>query len=108
MIRRNPDFLKGEELTMSNGWIHNFLKRHELKQRSMNGESGSLTMTDQIIEKTTEIRNILKDYDLKDIYNMDETGLYYRQTPTKTISRNPVPGVKVDKTRLTIDPKFHL
>ncbi|KAG2193447.1 hypothetical protein INT46_011083 [Mucor plumbeus] len=82
----------GEELTMSNGWIHNFLKRHELKQRSMNGESGSLTMTDQIIEKTTEIRNILKDYDLKDIYNMDETGLYYRQAPTKTISRNPVPG----------------
>jgi hypothetical protein len=33
---------------------------------------------------------------------MDETGLYYRQVPTKTISRNPVPGVKVDKTRLTI------
>ena len=102
LIRQNPDFLKGEEPTMSNGWIHNFLKRHELKHRSMNGESGSLTMTDQIIEKTPEIRNILKDYDLKDIYNMDETGLYYRQAPTKTISRNPVPGVKVDKTRLTI------
>jgi hypothetical protein len=59
-------------------------------------------MTDQIIEKTTEIRNILKDYDLKDTYNMDKTGLYYRQASTKTISRNPVPGVKVDKTRLTI------
>jgi hypothetical protein len=59
-------------------------------------------MTDQIIEKNSEIRNILKDYDLKDIYNMDETDLYHRQTPTKTISRNPVPGVKVDKTRLTI------
>ncbi|KAG2207836.1 hypothetical protein INT46_007002 [Mucor plumbeus] len=102
LIRQNPDFLKGEEPTMSNGWIYNFLKRHELKHRSMNGESGSLTMTDQIIEKTPEIRNILRDYNLKDIFNMDETGLYYRQAPTKTISRNPVPGVKVDKTRLTI------
>ena len=34
--------------------------------------------------------------------HMDKIGLYYKQAPTKTISRNPVPGVKVDKTRLTI------
>jgi hypothetical protein len=37
LIRQNPDFLKGEELAMSNGWIHNFLKRHDLKHRSING-----------------------------------------------------------------------
>lgn len=33
---------------------------------------------------------------------MDETDLYYRSSSMKTMSKAPVSGVKVDKTRMTI------
>jgi hypothetical protein len=50
---------------------------------------------EQIIEK-------IKQYKLQDIYNMDETGLFYRMSPDKTISTRQIEGSKKDKTRMTV------
>ena len=69
----------------------------------MNGEAGSVEIHESSIqEQLRKIRDIIQHYELKDIYNMDETGLFYRSAPKKTISTNSVPGVKVDKARLTV------
>ena len=40
---------------------------------------------------------ILKDADPSDVYNMDETGLWYRQLPSKTLSKAIRKGVKKAK-----------
>lgn len=38
----------------------------------------------------------------EDIYNMDETGLFYRATPQKSLAKEAVAGSKVNKERITI------
>jgi hypothetical protein len=55
------------------------------------------------IEETLEhIKNRIKEYKLCDIYNMDETGLFYNLAPDTTIARQQIEGSKKDKTRITI------
>lgn len=59
------------------GWLYKFKKRHSLKRIVKHGEDASVD--DAVIEEALpQLREILKEYDLKDIYNMDETGLFYR------------------------------
>ncbi|KAF0714158.1 Aste57867_4014 [Aphanomyces stellatus] len=41
-------------------------------------------------------------YDKSDIYNMDETGLFYNYQPNTTISNEPRSGVKKDKSRISV------
>ena len=35
------------------------------------------------------IQNILKDYSPNDIFNVDETGLYWKMEPNRTLSTGP-------------------
>jgi len=95
-------FLCNEEnFKRSTGWIDNFKKRHNLKQYSIHGEAASAPLQDlEIMRKN--LREILKDYDPKDIFNCDETGLYWKTRPTRTISNGPVAGRKQSKDRVTI------
>lgn len=61
----------------SNGWLESFKNRHGIRSYRRFGESGSVNM--EVIEgERPKIREILDKYELKDIYNMDETGLFYR------------------------------
>lgn len=56
----------------SNGWLESFKNRHGIRSYRRFGESGSVNM--EVIEgERPKIREILDKYELKDIYNMDET-----------------------------------
>ena len=67
----------------------------------LHGEGASVD-TEAADEKLPEIQEIVSRYNPKNIYNMDETALYYSAAPKTTISTNKVSGTKVDKKRLTI------
>ena len=41
-------------------------------------------------------------YELKDISNMDETGLFYSMALDRTIAKQQIEGSKKDKTRIAI------
>jgi hypothetical protein len=43
----------------------------------------------------------LSNYEPKDVYNMDETGLYFRANPNKILARGKVKGPKLQKERVT-------
>ena len=47
------------------------------------------------------IQSILMDYERQDIYNMDETGLFWRRSPNCTLSTTAEPGIKQSKERIT-------
>ena len=47
------------------------------------------------------IRERIKAYSLKDVYNMDETGLYPSLASDPTIARHQIEGAKKNKTRLS-------
>ncbi|CAG8727715.1 1749_t:CDS:2 [Cetraspora pellucida] len=64
------------DFKFSHSWLYKFKKRHGLKQIVKHEEDASVD--DAIIEEALpRLREILKEYDLKDIYNMNETGLFY-------------------------------
>jgi hypothetical protein len=48
-----------------------------------------------------KLHAIYKQYDAKDIYNMDETGLYWKAMPDRTLSFKAVISGKRAKSRIT-------
>lgn len=80
------------------------LKRSGLKTRyAHHRESGSVDLTTENIQnELRKIENLLKDYPPQDILNFDETGLFYQQAPRRTISAEPLGGLRRSKKRLTM------
>ena len=59
--------------TASNGWINGFKECHNLKQYVKWGEAKSTPM-ETLNEERKILHEIIKDYDLEDVFNCDETG----------------------------------
>lgn len=67
----------------------------------MYGEAGSVNLAD-IEPRMAEIRSIAKQYPSEDIYNVDETGLYWKRSPNRTLDTQRRAGRKVQKARITV------
>jgi hypothetical protein len=94
--------ISSEELKFSSGWLQNFKKRFGLRSVKMHGEAASAPLTSLDEERVT-LRRLLSDYRQEDIFNADETGLFYRMPPGRTLATSSnVPGHKKDKTRITV------
>ena len=96
----------GEDLAVtdfqySRGWLSRFKKRHGIRMFKSHGEAGSAQAS--VVQNGREqLRDELRDWSPKDVYNMDETGLFYRLEPTATLATAAVPGKKKSKDRLTV------
>lgn len=87
----------------SNGWLEKFINRHDIVFRSLCGESASVNI--ETVEAWKHlVPTLCTGYEAKDIFNIDETGLLYRQQPRKTyIQRGDQgKGGKDCKQRLTV------
>lgn len=76
------DKLGVEGFKASNGWLEKWKKRHFIRRVTVCGESGDVSgpTVDSWKERLAEI---LHGYELKDIYNIDETGCFWRSLPDK-------------------------
>ncbi|XP_013164004.1 PREDICTED: tigger transposable element-derived protein 6-like isoform X2 [Papilio xuthus] len=90
-----------EKFRASNGWLQNFKKRNEIVFRKICGESVNETVCDDWKDKLAELT---AGYDPEDIFNADETGLFYKCLPDKTLSfkGDECNGGKNSKLRLTV------
>ncbi len=70
-------YLDHPPFEFSNGWFEAFKVRHGIKKHCRFKESGSVDMT-TIAAALPGIRQVLDAYEWRDIYNMDESGLFYR------------------------------
>ncbi|XP_064464099.1 tigger transposable element-derived protein 6-like [Ornithodoros turicata] len=59
-------------------------------------------VSDMMLVEKARFLGPLQDYSPEDIYNIDETALFYRLGPTRTLAANPVSGTKRSKARLTV------
>ena len=84
--------LKEDKFKGSNGWIDSFKKWHNLKLYSVHGESASAPLED-LDAMWNKIRQTLKDYDPKNIFNCNKTGLFWKMKPGRTISNGLVSGI---------------
>src|ERR1044072_1514935 len=79
-------YLGHPEFQASTGWLDKFKKRHGIIQKVISGESADVSETDCNRWRETVLKNILDIYDPKDIFNADETGLFFKCLPNKTLS----------------------
>lgn len=95
--------LKMENFAASNGWLESFCRRHGITFKSICGESAEVNV-DDVKDWKTKLPWILRNYSPKDVFNADETGLYYRAMPNKTfaLKNENCAGKKAAKQRLTI------
>ena len=74
-------------------------KRFNIKEYKRQGEAVSVSI-DQIPSYRNELRNTIKEYNLRNVYNCDETALYWHIDPDKTLASGPVQGKKSQKIEL--------
>ncbi|MFQ6665709.1 hypothetical protein Gotur_032334 [Gossypium turneri] len=65
------------EFNFSIDWLERFKARHGIKSYRRFGEGGLVVM-ENIEDASPQIRAKLEYFDWKDIYNIDQTGLFYR------------------------------
>lgn len=91
------------EFKASKGWLESFIKRHNIKFGSMSGERGDVKQA-TITEWKDKLPTLCAGYAPKDIFNMDETGLFFRDTTRKTFhfKGDDCAGGKRSKERITV------
>ncbi|EGZ08334.1 hypothetical protein PHYSODRAFT_417818, partial [Phytophthora sojae] len=89
------------EGTISLSWIQRFKFRHRVTLHKMHGEAGSVDTAD-LGQQRAELMELLDEYNPQDIFNIDETALFYRMLPSQTLATKSVAGKKKDKTRISI------
>ncbi|KAI6652943.1 Tigger transposable element-derived protein 6 [Oopsacas minuta] len=87
----------------SNGWLEKFRSRYNIAFKTLCGESASVD-PGTVDTWKQQLHTIIGGYSPEDIFNCDETGLYYKVLPTKSlVEKNKIcNGTKTSKDRLTI------
>ena len=97
---------KSLELTdfrTSDGWLDKWKQRHNVTFKAVSGEGNAVTPEMTTSWSETYLSTILSKYELKDIYNADEFGLFYQVLPDKSLhyKGERCNGGKHSKVRLT-------
>ena len=64
------------DFTASNGWLESFSSRHQLRFATLHGESAGVDLS-VCNQWKNQLPRLCEGYDLKDIYNVDETGIFF-------------------------------
>ena len=93
------------DFTASNGWLARFKQRHGLSNKISHGESLDADETG-VDEFRNELTRLVSSANLSNsqLYNADETGLFWLSTPTNTLANEEekkVAGHKKSKQRIT-------
>lgn len=95
--------LKCDKFSASDGWLQKWRRRHNISFKCISGESADVNQEDveQFFQK---LPAMLLGYEARDVYNADESGLYFRALPDKTLTLKGerCAGGKMSKERLTI------
>ena len=88
----------------SNGWMEKFKQRFNLDYKKFCGEKKSADYENAEKWLKQQLPEILSNFDPNDIYNCDETGLYFRGLPDRGFvpGSKKASGGKIPKERLTI------
>jgi hypothetical protein len=97
------DSLGIENFQGSDGWLTRFKERHNIKFKQICGESRSVDV-DVVKNWKENLDAVCQGYEDENIFNADETGLFWRALPNKTlaIAGEDVHGLKTSKERITV------
>ena len=87
----------------SEGWLTRFKNRHSIHGVKLTGERGSVDQ-ETVSSFKEKLPTLLQGYSPEDIWNCDETGLFFRTVPDRSLSlkgQDPA-GRKRSKERITV------
>lgn len=75
-----------ENFKASDHWLENFKERHSIKFRTEQGEAAAVDQ--EVVQdwQQTVLKEALAKYSADDVFNADETGLFWRLMPNKTLA----------------------
>ncbi|XP_064479138.1 tigger transposable element-derived protein 6-like [Ornithodoros turicata] len=93
------DKFKGSE-----GWLQAFRARHDIVFRGLAGDEKSAPQAIAVGWREQEIVKLLSEYDPEDVFNADETALFFRLLPERTtaVKGEKCKGGKKSKERITV------
>ena len=83
----------------SDGWITRWKRRFDISFKKISGEGASCTPEMVSPWKETSLPTLLSNFELKDIYNADEFGLFYQRHPEKYLHLKKSNALVVNKVR---------
>lgn len=73
-----------KDFSASNGWIDRFKKRYDIVRKKLCGEKADVN--ENVVKDWEEkLLSPIEGYSLSNVYNADETGLFYDLQPDKTL-----------------------
>ncbi|KAL2645027.1 hypothetical protein R1flu_012614 [Riccia fluitans] len=72
--------VEGGDFSASEGWLHKWKERNNIRSYKISRESGNVDLERAEQWKST-LKSLLLGYDLKNVFNMDEMGFFFRALP---------------------------
>ncbi|XP_049267996.1 TBC1 domain family member 13 [Rhipicephalus sanguineus] len=93
-----------ENFALSNGWLSCFKKSHGLVFKAISGESAAVNRDICTDWQQGRLQEILDNYEPRDVFNVDEMGLFYKVLPSKTLAfkGEACSGGKHSRDRITV------
>ena len=90
------------EFSYSNGWLQRFKSRHGISSHIISGESAGVDRG-LIDTGRQEALRKMQNYSKRNIFNIDETGLFFRMLPDRSLTTAEyTKGTKKIKERITV------
>ena len=93
--------IQESDLKLSSGWLQKFKQRHNIKQHTLHGEADSVDRAALALSRI-ELKTLIGQYEPVDVFNFDESALFYRLPPNKTLATMKRNGKKGEKDRITV------
>ena len=81
-----------KELQFSHGWVQSFKNKYNINGYTRHGEDASADVSKEVLKKMEDIKTLVSKYKSCDVFNMDETGLFYRLEPNHTLAMKRLSG----------------
>jgi hypothetical protein len=95
--------VEGGDFSASEGWLQKWKQRNNVSSYKINGESRNVDL-EHVEQWKLSLKTLLIGYDLKNVFNMDETGFFFLALPDSTLShgKQSCKGGKQGKDRITM------
>jgi hypothetical protein len=95
--------VEGGDFSASKGWLQKWKQRNNVQSYKISKKSRNVSL-EHAEQWKSSLKTLLIGYDLKNVFNMDEMGFFFRASPNSTLShvKQSCKGGKQGKDRITM------